>query len=41
MKYRPLCKKYDTDAASFERYYYDFIHILEQYGLVEKSSREE
>jgi len=36
-----MLKKYDTDAASFERYYYDFIHILEQYGLVEKSSREE
>lgn len=33
-----MLKKYDTDAASFERYYYDFINMLEQYGLVEKDS---
>ncbi len=35
-----MLKKYDTDVASFERYYYDFISMLEQYGLVEKDTRE-
>jgi len=31
-----MLEKYDTNAASFERYYYDFISMLEQYGLCEK-----
>ncbi len=30
-----MLKKYDTDAATFERYFYDFMNMLEQYGLVE------
>jgi hypothetical protein len=33
-----MLNEYDTDAASFERYYYDFINMLEQYGLVEKDT---
>jgi hypothetical protein len=35
-----MLNKYDTDAASFERYYYDFINMVEQYGLVEEGSVE-
>ena len=30
-----MLDKYDADAASFERYYYDFISMLEQFGLCE------
>ena len=36
-----MLKKYDADSASFERYFYDFISTLEQYGLVDKDSRQE
>lgn len=36
-----MLKKYDTDSASFERYFYDFISTLEQFGLVETDSRKE
>lgn len=36
-----MLKKYDTDTASFERYYYDFISMLDQYGLVEHESKQE
>jgi hypothetical protein len=36
-----MLEKYDTNAASFERYYYDFISMLEQYGLCEKDDMDE
>ncbi len=35
-----MLKKYDTDAATFERYFYDFINMLEQYGLVEPDPKQ-
>jgi len=31
-----MLNKYDIDEVSFERYYYDFISMLEQYGLAER-----
>ena len=30
-----ILKKYDTDEATFERYYFDFIDMLKQYNLLE------
>ncbi|UCG28056.1 MAG: PqqD family protein [Bacteroidales bacterium] len=31
-----ILDKYDVDAASFEKYYYDFLNMLKQYNLVEE-----
>ena len=36
-----MLEKYDIDEASFERYYYDFISMLEQYGLSEEGPSDE
>ena len=30
-----ILEKYDTDEATFERYYFDFIDMLKQYNLLE------
>ena len=30
-----MLNKYDIDTASFERYYHDFLNMLEQYDLIE------
>lgn len=34
-----MLNKYDIDAASFERYYYDFLNMLEQYDLAEEDPK--
>ncbi len=31
-----MCREYEIDPASFEKYYYDFIGMLRQFRLVEE-----
>jgi len=33
-----LLQKYDTDEASLERYYLDFLEMLKQYQLIENGN---
>ncbi len=34
-----MTNNYEIDADSFEKYFYDFIGMLKQFGLVEKNEK--